>query len=315
MGGREDHRLEADGTMEEFNERCYDRGMKVTIAERRRRFRQLHESACFVLPNAWDIGSARYLEWLGFEAIASTSAGLAFSRGLPDNAVARDAVLDHLGELVNAVDVPVNADFENGFAHDPADVGKNVRLAVETGIAGLSIEDSTGDKSCPLYEVNRAVARIVAARRAIDETGADVILVGRAECFLVGKPDIVETTERLKAYADAGADCLYAPDIHTFEQVAAVVAAVKPKPVNVLISGPGGLTIDQVARMGVRRVSVGGALARAAWGGFIRAAKGLAENGSFDGFEGAAGFGELNGLFGERRLEGKLRSWEEKTES
>ncbi|HJT80036.1 MAG TPA: isocitrate lyase/phosphoenolpyruvate mutase family protein, partial [Chthoniobacterales bacterium] len=239
----------------------------------------------------------RYLASLGFKAVASTSAGFAFSRGLPDNAVGRDAVLEHLRELVEATDLPVNADFENGFAHDPNGIAENVRLGVETGVAGLSIEDSTGDKSQPLYDLPQAVERIGAARRAIDKTGCDVVLVGRAECFLVGKPDIAETVRRLKAYAEAGADCLYAPDIQTSEHVMAVVEAVKPKPVNVLISGPGALTVAGVAELGVRRVSVGGSLARAAWGGFIRAAKVLAADGTFDGFEGAAPFAELNGMF------------------
>ena len=271
--------------------------MKLSVADKRKRFRELHQSGCFVLPNAWDIGSARYLASLGFKAIASTSAGFAFSRGLPDNAVGRDLVLEHLRELVEATDLPVNADFENGFADGPEQVAESVRLGVETGVAGLSIEDSTGDKSRPLYDFEHAVERIRAARGAIDKTGCDVILVGRAECFLVGKPDITETTRRLKAYADAGADCLYAPDIQTREEVVAVVKAVKPKPVNVLISGPGALTIAEVAKLGVRRVSVGGALARTAWGGFIRAARGLAEQGTFDGFNGAAPFAELNGLF------------------
>ena len=271
--------------------------MKLSVTEKRKRFRELHQNGYFILPNAWDIGSARYLESLGFKAVASTSAGFAFSRGLPDNAVGRDAVLEHLRELVEATDLPVNADFENGFAHDPNGIAENVRLGVETGVAGLSIEDSTGDKSQPLYDLPQAVERIGAARRAIDKTGCDVVLVGRAECFLVGKPDIAETVRRLKAYAEAGADCLYAPDIQTSEHVMAVVEAVKPKPVNVLISGPGALTVAGVAELGVRRVSVGGSLARAAWGGFIRAAKVLAADGTFDGFEGAAPFAELNGMF------------------
>ena len=273
--------------------------MSLSIEQKREKFRALHHSGCFILPNAWDIGSARFLASLGFKAIASTSAGFAFSRGLPDNAVSRDAVLHHLGELVNATDLPVNGDFENGFAHDAAQVAENVRLGVETGIAGLSIEDSTGDSSQPLYDLDAAVSRIRAARTAIDRTGCDVMLIGRAECFLVGKPDIKETTRRLKAYADAGADCLYAPDIQTREHVATIVEAVAPKPVNVLISGPGGLTIADVAGLGVRRVSVGGSLARAAWGGFIRAAKELAEHNSFDGFSGAAGHGYLNNFFRE----------------
>ncbi|MFL6515264.1 MAG: oxaloacetate decarboxylase [Chthoniobacterales bacterium] len=271
--------------------------MKLSIADKRKGFRKLHESGCFVLPNPWDIGSARYLASLGFKAIASTSAGFAFSRGLPDNAVGRDAVLAHLRELVASTDLPVNADFENGFADDPEELAENVRLAIETGIAGLSIEDSTGKSADPLYTIEHGTNRIRTARRAIDKSGSDVVLVGRAECYLVGTEDISETTRRLKAYAEAGADCLYAPGIDSLEQVAAIVDAVEPKPVNVLISGPGSLTIADVAGVGVRRVSVGGALARAAWGGFIRAAKELAEQGTFGGFAGAAGHGELTSFF------------------
>jgi 2-methylisocitrate lyase-like PEP mutase family enzyme len=270
-----------------------------TVADKRAAFRKLHESGCFAIPNPWDVGSARYLQHLGFKAIATTSAGYAFSRGVPDNAVPRDVMLAHIRELVEAVDVPVNADFENGYAHDPDEVAENVRLCVEAGVAGLSIEDSTGDKAGPLYCLDHAVARIKAARAAIDQGGGEVILVGRAECFLVGNPDIEEVTQRLKAYAAAGADCLYAPGISTREQVAAVVEAVSPKPVNVLISAPGGLTISDVATLGVRRVSVGGALARAAWGGFMSAAKELAEHGRFDGFADAAPHNELNQLLRE----------------
>ena len=273
--------------------------MKSTVADKREKFRQLHESGCFVIPNAWDIGSARYLQSLGFKAIASTSAGFAFSRGLPDNAVGRDAVLAHLRELVESTDVPVNADYENGFAHEPDELAENVRLCVETGVAGLSVEDSTGEKAKPLYEIEHAVARIKAARQAIDQSGGNTILVGRAECFLVGRPDIDEVVRRLQAYADAGADCLYAPDLRTRDQISTVVKAVAPKPVNVLISSPGGLSVADAATLGVRRVSVGGALARVAWGGFQRAAKELAEKGTFGGFADAAPHGDLNKFFGE----------------
>jgi len=269
----------------------------ATITEKRAAFRSLHESGCFAIPNPWDIGSARYLQHLGFKAIATTSAGFAFARGLPDNGVPRDIVLAHIRELVDATDVPVNADFENGFADEPNDIAENVRLCVETGVAGLSIEDSTGDKAKPLYNLDYAVARIKAARAAIDKSGADIILVGRAECFLVGRPDIEEVKRRLKAYAEAGADCLYAPGIRTREDIAAVVRAVAPKPVNALIGGPVGLTINDVAALGVRRISVGGALARAAWGGFMRAAKDLADHGRFDGFKDAAPHDELNEFF------------------
>ena len=255
-----------------------------TIAERRKTFRGLHHSGCFALPNPWDIGSARYLQHLGFKALATSSAGFAFSRGLPDNAVPLDTMLAHIRELVEATDIPVNADFENGYADDPDEVAANVRLCVETGVAGLSIEDATGVKDAPLYCLEHAVARIAAARAAISESGADVMLVARAECFLVGLPDIDEVVRRLCAYAKAGADCLYAPGIQASENIAQVVKAVAPKPVNLLISGPGGLTMKDAADLGVRRVSVGSALARVAWGAFIRAATFLARDGSFDGF-------------------------------
>ena len=269
----------------------------TTITEKRAAFRTLHESGCFAIPNPWDIGSARYLQHLGFKAIATTSAGFAFARGLPDNGVPRDIVLAHIRELVDATDIPVNADFENGFADEPNDIAENVKLCGETGVAGLSIEDSTGDKAKPLYDLDYAVARIKAARAAIDKSGADIILVGRAECFLVGRPEIEEVKRRLKAYAEAGADCLYGPGIRTREDIAEVVRAVAPKPVNALIGGPVGLTINDVAALGVRRISVGGALARAAWGGFMRAAKDLAEHGRFDGFKDAAPHDELNEFF------------------
>jgi 2-methylisocitrate lyase-like PEP mutase family enzyme len=208
-------------------------------------------------------------------------------------------VLSHLRELVAATDLPVNADFENGYAPDAAGVAESVRLAVETGVAGLSIEDSTGDAAKPLYEVDVAIERMRAARKAIDKAGGDTLLVGRAECFLVGRPDLDETILRLKAYSDAGADCLYAPGIRTPEQIRAVVAAVAPKPFNLLVGSTSELTMQAIAGLGVRRVSVGGALARAAWGGFMRAARMLAEQGRFDGFADAASGRELNSLFGE----------------
>jgi 2-methylisocitrate lyase-like PEP mutase family enzyme len=268
-----------------------------SIADKRATFRKLHESGCFVLPNPWDLGTAQYAQHLGFKAIASTSAGFAFSRGLADNAVPRDAVLAHLAELVAAVDVPVNADFENGFAHDPNGVADSVRLCAATGVAGLSIEDSTGDAGAPLYDVTLAAQRIRAARDALDQVAPDTLLVGRAECFLVGRPDLDETIGRLRAYADAGADCLYAPGIRTEEQIRAVVSAVAPHPVNVLVSGPIGLSVADLERIGVRRISVGGALARAAWGGFIRAAKELVEKGSFDALGDAAPHAALNAFF------------------
>ena len=250
-----------------------------------------------MIPNPWDLGSALYLQHLGFKAIASSSAGFAFSQGLPDNFVPRDLMLGHLRELVEATDIPVNADFENGFAHDPEALMENVRLCVETGVAGLSIEDSTGDKEKPLYDFDHAVARISAARASIEEIGHDVILVGRTEGFLVGRDDLKETIRRLTAFAEAGADCLYAPGADEPDQLEAIVKAVHPKPVNALISTPGGLTVDDVAKIGVRRVSVGGALTRVAYGAFIRAAKELAESGTFGGFADAAPHGELNEFY------------------
>jgi 2-methylisocitrate lyase-like PEP mutase family enzyme len=266
-----------------------------TIAERRKIFRALHDKGCFAIPNPWDIGSARYLQSLGFKAIATTSAGFAFSRGLADGATGRDLMLAHIREIVEATDLPVNADFENGYAHEPNDVVENVRLCVETGVAGLSIEDNSGRKDRPLYDVDLAVERIHAAKSATGRDGA--ILVARTECFLVGLDNIKEVISRLSAYADAGADCLYAPGIRQREHISAVVAAVAPKPVNLLIGGAIGLTMGDAAAIGVRRVSVGGAFSRAAWGGFIRAARELAEYGTFDGLTNAAPHGELQELF------------------
>lgn len=271
----------------------------TSVADKRRAFRKLHEAGCFVIPNPWDVGSARYLQSLGFKALASTSSGFAWSQGLRDGAVSRDVVLAHLREIVGVTDLPVNADFESGYAVDAAGVAESVRLAVETGVAGLSIEDSTGDVGKPLYEIDVAVERMRAARKAIDKAGGDTLLVGRAECFLVGRPDLDETIRRLKAYSDAGADCLYAPGIRTPEQIRAVVAAVAPKPFNLLVGSTSELTMQAIAALGVRRVSVGGALARAAWGGFMRAARMLAEQGRFDGFAEAASGRELNSLFRE----------------
>jgi 2-methylisocitrate lyase-like PEP mutase family enzyme len=272
----------------------------TSVTEKRRRFRELHAAGCFVIPNPWDVGSALYLQQLGFKALASTSAGLAWSIGQPDNAVSRDVVLAHLHALVAATDVPVNADFENGFSSDAAGVAANVRLAVATGVAGLSIEDSTGDPARPLFTLEEAADRMRAARQAIDEADGDTLLVGRAECFLVGRPDLDETIARLRAYAQAGADCLYAPGISTREQITAVVAAVSPKPVNLLLGSTTEWTLAEVAALGVRRISVGGALARSAWGGFMRSARLIAEQGRFDGFVDAASGREVNALFGKR---------------
>lgn len=271
--------------------------MTRTIAQKRADFRALHEQGCFVVPNPWDTGSARYLEGLGFKALATTSSGFAWSHGKADGGLERGLILDHLRELVAATDLPVNADFENGFAADAQGVAESVRLAVETGVAGLSIEDSTGDAANPLFPIEVAVERLRAARQAIDAAGGDTLLVGRAENFFAGRPDLDDTIARLKAYAEAGADCLYAPGIKTREQIAAVVAAVAPKPVNLLVGSTSELTMQDIAELGVRRVSVGGALARSAWGGFMRAARTLAEEGRFDGFAGAAMGSELDGFF------------------
>ena len=270
---------------------------RVSIADKRRTFRELHASGCFVIPNPWDVGSARYLQSLGFKALATTSSGFAWSRGHADNEVSLDTVLAHLAELVAITDVPLNADFESGFAQDAAGVATNVRRAVETGVAGLSIEDSTGDKDAPLFDIDVAVERIGAARGAIDRAGGDTLLVGRAEGFLVGRTNLDEAIARLKAYASAGADCLYAPGLRTREQIAKVVDAIAPKPFNLLVGWASELTLSEIAALGVRRVSVGGALARTAWGGFVRAAKTLADQGTFGGFADAASGNDLNGLF------------------
>jgi 2-methylisocitrate lyase-like PEP mutase family enzyme len=271
---------------------------RPSIADKRRAFHRLHEEGCFVIPNPWDVGSARYLQGMGFKALATTSSGFAWSHGHADGGMSRDRVLEHLTNMVEGTDVPINADFENGFAPDAAGVAESVRLAVETGVAGLSIEDSTGHDANPLYDLDAAVERVRAARRAIDKASADTLLVARTECFLVGRQDIDFAISRLKAYANAGADCLYAPGIGTPEQIAAVVAAVAPKPVNVLIGFSGHLTLSQFASLGVRRLSVGGALARAAWGGLMRAATLIREEGRFDAFADAASGRELDRLFG-----------------
>jgi 2-methylisocitrate lyase-like PEP mutase family enzyme len=268
-----------------------------TIDEKRRTFRSLHETGCFVIPNPWDIGTARYLQSLGFKALATTSAGFAFSRGLPDGGVTREAMLAHIHEIVAATDLPVNADFENGYAHEPEAVAESVRLCIETGVAGLSIEDASGQPEKPLYDFDHAVARVRAARAAIDRSRAGVLLTGRAECFLHGRPELDEAIRRLVAYAQAGADCLYAPGIRTREQISAVIQAVAPKPVNVLVGFASELTVADLTALGARRISVGGALSRAAWGGFIRAAKLMADTGRFDGFADVAPHADLNRLF------------------
>jgi len=264
-------------------------------------FRALHQSGCFVLPNPWDAGSAFYLEHLGFKALATTSAGFAFSKALADGPefVSRDVMLEHFRELVEATSLPVNADFQNGYADDPEDVAESVRLCVETGVAGLSIEDNSGQSEEPLYDFDLALERIKAARKAIDDTGMGVILTARCEAWLVGDADPLNTSlERLVAFADAGADCLYAPGVTDLEEISAIVDAVAPKPVNVLVSTNNcNVTVAELADLGVRRISVGGALARAAWGGFVSAAKEIQERGSFAAFAEATPFSELNELF------------------
>jgi len=264
-------------------------------------FRTLHAAGCFVMPNPWDVGSARWLRGQGFKALASTSAGFAFTQARADQDVPRDMMLTHLAELVKAVpDLPINADFENGYADTPDGVGANVKLCVATGVAGLSIEDATGRPEDPLYPFDLAVERIRVARKAIDETGSGVVLTARAECFLTGHPDaLAESAQRIEAYAAAGADVLYAPGPKTREQIAAIVAAAGGKPVNTLVYGDFGLTVADIAALGVRRISIGGALARAAWAAFIEATRLIAEEGSFRGFAGNAASAPLNPFFTE----------------
>jgi 2-methylisocitrate lyase-like PEP mutase family enzyme len=271
--------------------------MPLPTADKRASFRKLHEDGCFVIPNPFDAGTAKALQQLGFKAIASTSAGFAWTIGKADNRVTVDDVCNHLAAICSAVDIPVNADFEGGFAVEPEGVATNVVRAVKTGVSGLSIEDSTGDKTMPLFDRDLAMARIRAARQAIDASNSDVLLTARCEAFLWGKTDINLVLDRLKAYSDAGADCLYAPGIKTKEEIAAVVEAVHPKPVNLLI-GASGLSLREAAGLGVRRISVGGSLARSAWGGFMKAASEMAEKGTFTGLASGYPGGELNKMFG-----------------
>jgi 2-methylisocitrate lyase-like PEP mutase family enzyme len=262
-------------------------------------FRQLHASGCFVMPNPWDEGSARWLRGQGFKALASTSAGFAFTQGRADQDVPRDMMLAHLAELVKAVpDLPINADFENGYADTPDGVAANVKLCIATGIAGLSIEDATGRSDEPLYPFELAVERIKAARRAVDETGTGVVLTARAECFLTGHPDALnESIRRIKAYAEAGADVLYAPGPKTVADIGAIVAAAGGKPVNTLVYGDVGLSVSDIAATGTRRISIGGALARAAWAASIEATRLIAQEGSFKGFAGNGLSAPLNPFF------------------
>jgi methylisocitrate lyase len=265
--------------------------------DRRQVFRTLHESGCFVMPNPWDIGTARVLAQIGFPAIATTSSGLAWSLGQQDNCVSLADTVRHLETIAQSVDVPVNADFESGFAIMPVDVANNVSAAVTTGVAGLSIEDSTGDERNPLFDFGLAVDRIRAARTAIDASGTGVVLTARSEGFIAGRPDLAQTIRRLTAYAEVGADCLYAPGIREKDDIVAVVRAVAPKPVNVLVSSDF-TTVAELAALGVRRISVGGALARAAWGSFLYAAQEIAEHGTFGRLSTAVPFPVLNRRFG-----------------
>ena len=262
-------------------------------------FRALHESSCFVLPNPWDIGSAVYLQELGFKALATTSAGFAFSRGKPDGGISLDEMLSHIGEIAAATPLPVNADFLKGFADRPDDVAANVKRCIATGVGGLSIEDNSGNSAAPLYEKDLAVERVRASRRAIDTSGIPVVLTARCEAWLVGQADPLRVVlDRLLAYAEAGADCLYAPGVKEPNEIAQIVKAVAPKPVNVLVSGFNReLSVAQLTDLGVRRISVGSGLAAVAWGAFMRAARGIAEKGTFEFFAGAAPFAEINSIF------------------
>jgi 2-methylisocitrate lyase-like PEP mutase family enzyme len=276
-------------------------GTRPSTADKRKTFRALHQSGCFVIPNPWNVGSARYLQGLGFKALATTSSGSAHSHGYADGALSLEQVLAHFYEIAEAADVPLNADFEDGLADDLDGLAQNVTRCVATGVAGLSIEDSPNDGSTPLYDFNTAITRVKSARAAIDRAGGDVLLTGRAEGFIRGVPDLDDVIRRLKAYAAAGADCLYAPGIKTREQIEAVVKAVAPKPVNFLNSGAFGFTVGDLAAMGVRRISVGGSLARVAMHAFIRTATEIAKDGKFDGFAGLITNPELNKFFSEDR--------------
>jgi 2-methylisocitrate lyase-like PEP mutase family enzyme len=272
---------------------------RATYDERRRAFRRLHEAGCFVMPNPWDVGAARYLQHLGFPALATTSAGFAFSQGLPDSdvAVSRDRSLAHIAEITASVEVPVNADFQSGYGVEPQEVADSVTRCVATGVAGLSVEDSTGEPSSPLYELRLAVERIHAARQAIDRSGCDVLLTARAECYHVGHPDAFrESLRRLHAYAEAGADVLFAPGPHDPDEIKALVEAAQPKPLNLLVVRDIGLDVSDIAALGVRRISVGGALALAAWTGFVRAAQALKSEGRFAGFADLAPYADINGF-------------------
>ena len=270
-----------------------------SVSDKRKAFRKLHESGCFVIPNPWSPGTARYLEGLGFKALASTSSGYAHSQGFSDGALSRDQVLTHFREIASAATIPVNADYENGFAHEPDAVAANVKLCIDTGVAGLSIEDYTGDDANPLYDFDLAVSRVKAARAAINKAGGEVLLTGRAEGFLHGRPDLADAIKRLKAFAQAGADCLYVPAIRTREQIVEVVKAVAPRPINLLNHAALGFTVKDIAEMGVRRISVGGTLSRVAMDAFIKSARAIADEGRFDSFAGVVSNAELNKFFGD----------------
>ena len=274
---------------------------RPSTADKRKTFRKLHESGCFVIPNPWNVGSARYLQGLGFKALATTSSGHAHAEGYPDGAQSIDDVLEHYRELAGATDIPLNADFENGFADDPDKVAANVTKCIATGVAGLSIEDLLQQETPALYDFDLALARVKAARAAIDKAGGDVVFTARTEGFIRGRPDIDETIRRLKAFADAGADCLYSPGIKTREHIEATVKAVGGKAINFLNSSALGFTVSDLAKMGVRRISVGGSLARVAMHAFIKTATEIAKDGKFDGFGGLISNPELNKFFGEDR--------------
>lgn len=274
---------------------------RPSTADKRKTFRALHASGCFVIPNPWNVGSARYLQGLGFKALASTSSGHAHSIGLPDGGQTMEEVLAHYRELASATDIPLNADFENGYADDPDEVADNVTKCIATGVAGLSIEDSPQLGAFPLYDFDKALARVKAARAAIDKAGGDVVFTARTEGFIRGRPDLDETIRRLKAFADAGADCLYSPGIKTREQIEATVKAVSGKAINFLNSGAFGFSVNDLAGMGVRRISVGGSLARVAMHAFIKTAKEISEQGTFIGFDGLITNAELNKFFAEDR--------------
>lgn len=280
---------------------------RPSIYDKRECFRRLHETGCFVMPNPWNVGTAVYLQHLGFKAIATTSAGFAHAQGRPDGGVALDVMLAHLAEMTESVDVPVNADFEGGFAMAPADVAQNVTLCVQSGIAGLSIEDASGDPARPLYDFDLTMARVRAARVAIDGAGGDVVLTARSEGFIRGYPNLEEAVRRIRGFIDAGADCVYVPGIVQRAQIEAIAAAAQPLPVNVLCGGATEFTVDVLAAMGVRRISVGGALARVAMTAFVNAARELAREGRFTGFRHLISNTDFNALF-ELSLEKRERS-------